>query len=307
MPEHTDAASPAKKNHPRHLLVTLAVLAVFAGVGVAAYNALRPRGATAGFGQTNITDPAAAKALGDSLLTAHDTTVLVVVAHPDDLEFYAGGTAISLAKRNRVILLMGTSGEKGAGGWPGVATVRERLMLETARIAGYADVVFLRHPDQGLGQAAAYPGEVKAAYLKYKPTIVLSFDASDEAQGYRHVDHEAAGRTAAAVARQIGGATLYLFSSSAPDVLVDYAPVAETKAKAFATVGNYRIVNPFYAYLVQPVLRLRNPPIGPSYGMRASFPSVGVSYGEVFRRVVEPPDPSTAPPAEQLPPTLENP
>lgn len=278
--------STPKPRHPiRRVLIALLVVALLAIGGFAVYNAIRPRGGTTGFGQTNIKDPAAAKALGDALLASRDTTVLVSVAHPDDLEFYAGGTAISLAKNNKLILLMGTTGDKGAGGWPGVAAVREQLQLDTARIGGYAKVIFLRHPDQGLGQATAYPGEVKAAIAKYKPSIILTFDATDEAQGYRHVDHEAAGRTAAAAAKEAGGITLYLYSSSSPDVLVDYAPVAETKAKAFATVGNYRIVNPFYRYLVQPLLNLRNPPIGPSYGMKASFPGVGVSYGEVFRRV----------------------
>lgn len=278
----------AQKRKRRGLVIGLVIIIVIAAVA-AAYYFLRPRGGgVTGFGQSNIADPAAAKAAGDELLASRETTVLVVVAHPDDLEFYAGGTAISLAKSNKVILLMGTSGDKGAGGWPGVAPVREKLMLETARIAGYSDVIFLRHPDQGLAQATAYPGEVKAAFEKYKPTTVLSFDTADEAQGYRHVDHEAAGRTASAVAKELGGVTLYLFSSSAPDVIVDYSPVAATKAKAFATVGNYRIVNPLYRWFVAPFLSLRGGNPGPSYGMRASFPSVGVSYGEVFRKVVEP-------------------
>jgi hypothetical protein len=278
----------AQQRKSRRVVIAIVIAVVLIPVVAAAVYLLRPRGGTGGFFQANIADPAAAKAAGDALLASSDTTVLAVVAHPDDLEFYAGGTAISLAKHNKVIVLMGTSGDRGAGGWPGIAAVRERLMLETAKIAGYSQVVFLRHPDQGLGQAAAYPGEVKAAFERYKPTIVLTFDAADEAAGYRHVDHEAAGRTAAAVAQELGGMTLYLFSSSAPEVLVDYAPVAETKAKAFATVSNYRIANPLYAWFVAPLLRLRNGPPGPTYGMRASFPSVGVSYGEVFRRVVEP-------------------
>lgn len=279
----------AEKRKRRGLVIGLVIfVVVVAGAAGAGYLLLRPRGGVTGFGQASIKDPAGAKTAGDELLASRETTVLVVVAHPDDLEFYAGGTAISLAKNNRLILLMGTSGDKGAAGWPGVAAVREKLMLETAKIAGYSDVIFLRHPDQGLAQATAYPSEVKAAYLKYKPTIVLSFDTAMEAQGYRHVDHEAAGRTASAVAKELGGVTLYLFSSSAPDVIVDYAPVAQTKAKAFATVGDYRTVNPFYRWLVAPVLSLRGGNPGPSYGMRASFPTVGVSYGEVFRRVVEP-------------------
>lgn len=267
-------------------VLAFVVVTVVAVVAAAVF--LRPRGGTGGFLQADIADPVAAKAAGDELLASRDTTVLVVVAHPDDLEFYAGGTAIELARHDKLVLLMGTSGDKGAAGWPGVAQVRERLQLETARIAGYSEVVFLRHPDQGLAQASAYPGEVKDAFLKYAPTIVLSFDATDEAQGYRHVDHEAAGRTAAAVAKELGGVTLYLFSSSAPDVIVDYAPVAETKARAFATVGDYRVANPFYRFLVAPVLSLAGGATQHSYGMRASFPGVGVSFGEVFRRVVGP-------------------
>jgi hypothetical protein len=280
----------AHTKHPRRrLLISLAVLALLAMAGVAAYNAFRPRGGVSGFGQAAINDPAGAKTAGDQLLASRDTTVLVSIAHPDDGEWYAGGTAISLAKHNRVILLLGTSGDKGAAGWPGVAAVREKLMLQTAKIAGYADVIFLRHPDQGLGQATAYPGEVAAAIAKYKPTIILTFDTAKEAQGYRHVDHEAAGRVTAAAAQKAGGITLYLFSSSAPDVIVDYRAVAATKAEALATVGNYRIVNPFYRYLVQPFLNIGN--TGSrlmSYGMRGSFPAVGVTYGEVFRKVVEP-------------------
>jgi LmbE family N-acetylglucosaminyl deacetylase len=278
----------AAKKRRRRLVITLVIVAVLAAGVAVGYSYLRPRGGVQGFGQASIADPVAAKAAGDTLLASHDTTVIVCVAHPDDCEWYAGGTAISLAKRNRVILLMGTSGDKGAGGWPGVAQVRERLQLATAKIAGYADVVFLRHPDQGLGQSAAYPGEVKAAFERYRPTIVLSFDTADEAQGYRHVDHEAAGRTAAAVAKDLGGVTLYLFSSSAPDVIVDYGPVAATKAQAMTVIGGYRTVNPFYRYLVAPIQGLfRNGPPQLSYGMRGSFPSVGVTYGEVFRKVVD--------------------
>ncbi|MDO8963855.1 MAG: PIG-L deacetylase family protein [Coriobacteriia bacterium] len=268
----------------RTILIVIALVVTAIG-GAAAY-VLRPGAHGSGFRLTSLTDPAAAKAAGDSLLGLRDATVLVVVAHPDDLEYYAGGTAISLAKNNKVILLMGTSGEKGAGGWAGVAKVRERLQLETAKIAGYSEVVFLRHPDQGLGDAVTFPDEVKAAFQKYRPKAILTFDAADEAVGYRHADHEAAGRTAAAVAQALGGTTLYLFSSSKPDVIVDYAPVAETKAKAFAKVGDYRTANPFYAGLVAPILRLRNGPLGPTYGMRAGVPDVGVEFGEVFRQVI---------------------
>jgi LmbE family N-acetylglucosaminyl deacetylase len=272
----------------RWLIVLLAVVvAIAAAAAGGVWYLTRPHGAGGHAGAAaSITDPAAAKAAGDELLAMRGGTVLVVVAHPDDLEWYAGGTAISLAKNNRVVLVMSTAGDKGAGGWPGVADVRERLQLETALIAGYSEVVFLRHPDQGLGQTAAYPGEVEAAFEKYKPSVVLTFDAADEAQGYRHVDHEAAGRVTMTVAKEFGGVTLYLLSSSAPDVIVDYGPVAPTKSRALAIVGDYRVANPLYAWFVAPIQGLNRGEGQRSFGMQAGVPALGVTYAELFRRVV---------------------
>jgi LmbE family N-acetylglucosaminyl deacetylase len=248
---------------------------------------LRPRGASRGR-VVALADPVAAKAAGDELLASRDATVVISIAHPDDAEWYAGGTAAALARNNRVIVLLGTSGDRGAGGWPGMAAVRERLQLEGAKIAGYHDVVFLRHPDQGLAEAASYPAEVKEVLSRYRATIVITFDVAREAQGYRHVDHEAAGRTTAAVARELGGMTMYLMSTSAPDVLVDYSAVKETKRSALGALAGYRSANPLYAWFVAPAQRALNGPLEPSYGQRVAAPSVGVEYGEVFRKVAAP-------------------
>jgi LmbE family N-acetylglucosaminyl deacetylase len=247
----------------------------------------RPRGA-GGSRAAALTDPVAAKAAGDALLASRDATVVISVAHPDDAEWYAGGTAIALARTNRVIVLLGTSGDRGAGGWPGIAAVRERLELETAKVAGYHDVVFLRHPDQGLAEAASYPAEVEGVLSRYGATIVVTFDEAKEAQGYRHVDHEAAGRTSVAAARRLGGVTVYGMSSSAADVLVDYYAVRETKRTALGVVTGYRSANPLYAWFVAPVQRALNGPPQPTYGQRVAAPSVGVEYGELFRKVVVP-------------------
>jgi hypothetical protein len=71
-------------------------------------------------------------------------------------------------------------------------------------------------------------------------------------------------------------------------VIVDYGPVAETKAKAFALVGDYRTANPLYRWFVAPFVRSRSDPAQPSYGMRANSPSARVTYGELFRKVVVP-------------------
>ena len=254
-------------------------------VAIAAIYLLRPG---RGLGEALPIDPAAAKAAGDQLLASRDTTVLVVVAHPDDAEYWAGGTLALLARHDHVVLLMGTSGEKGdAGLVPGLAAIRERLQREAGAILGYRDIVFLRNPDGGLSQAAAYRGEVESAFRKYRPTIVVTFDIAKEAAVYHHPDHEAAGRTATAIAESAGGVTLYLFHTRAPDVAVDYSAVRDSKARAFAILGSYRDYAPVVGWLNR-VLRGPLGRSGVSYGGRAVLARVGIAYGELFRKVVVP-------------------
>lgn len=238
-----------------------------------------------------VADPRAALDAGRELVDATSTvraTTLVVVAHPDDLEWWVGGTAALLARTGDVIVLVGTSGEKGdAGLVPRLGALRERLQLESARILGFRKVVFLRHPDGGLAQAAAFPSEVASAVAAYRPANVLTFDVAKEAAGYHHVDHETAGRVTAAVAERLGGVTLYLFHTSGPDVLVDYGPVKDEKARAFAVMTSYHNAVPVVGWIGEQLGRfLAGGAV--SYGSRSAYPEVGVEFGEVFRRVVVP-------------------
>jgi LmbE family N-acetylglucosaminyl deacetylase len=222
------------------------------------------------------------------MLASRDTTTLIVVAHPDDVEWWAGGTAALLAERGRVVLVVGTSGERGDGGLvAGLGLKREQLQREGGAVLGYSEVVFLRHPDGGLASAASFPGEVRSAIETYRPARIITFDVAKEAAGYHHVDHEAAGRVAAAAANEIGGVTLDLMHTSAPDVLVDYAPVREKKARAFAILTSYHELTP----VVGPLSTWFGSLVGGrtvSYGSKASYPEVGIEYGEVFRQVVIP-------------------
>jgi LmbE family N-acetylglucosaminyl deacetylase len=262
-------------------VVVVALLIVAAGVTFA----LRPSG---GLTDAAPADPAAAKIAGERLLASRDATILVVVAHPDDAEYWAGGTLALLARHNRVVLLMGTSGDKGdAGLVPGLGAIRERLQREAGRILGYRDIVFLRNPDGGLAASTAYPGEVRRAFATYRPTIVVTFDIAEEAAVYHHPDHEAAGRAATAVANDVGGLTLYLMHTRAPDVVIDYGAVRTEKARAFTVLGSYRDYAPVVGWLNR-ALRTIGGPRSLSYAGRAVLPSVGISYGELFREVVVP-------------------
>lgn len=267
----------------RATIITLTVVGVIA-VALITLRLITPRA----MAPARVADPVAARAAGDALLASRDATTMIVVAHPDDTEWWAGGTVALLAERGPVVLVMGTSGEKGdAGLVAGLGAIREGLQRQGGAVLGYTDIVFLRHPDGGLASAPAYPQEVADAFARYRPANVITFDVAKEAAGYHHVDHEAAGRVTAAVAEKIGGVTLYLMHTSAPDVLVDYSSVKDTKAQAFKILTSYRDRAPIVGWL-NGVLGSLLGPSAPTYGSKSAYPQVGVEFGEVFRKVVVP-------------------
>lgn len=261
------------------LWVVGAIIVIVAGLRILAPRAMAPARAA---------DPIAAKTAGDALLASSETTALIIVAHPDDTEWWAGGTAAMLAKHNRVVLVVATSGEKGDSGLvAGLGAIREKLQREGGTLLGYSEVVFLREPDGGLAQAADFPARVTDAFATYRPDVVITFDTEHESAGYHHVDHEAAGRVATQVALDRGGVTLYLMHTSAPDVICDYAPVRDAKAEAFATLTSYHDLVPVIGPLQKTLAGLLGSS-APVYGSKASYPEVGIEYGEVFRRIVVP-------------------
>jgi LmbE family N-acetylglucosaminyl deacetylase len=269
-----------KRRRATLIILWVIIIAVIAIVGL---RLLAPRA----MAPARVADPAAAKAAGEQLLASGGTT-LIVVAHPDDVEWWAGGTAALLAERGRVVLVVGTSGDRGDGGLvAGLGPKREQLQREGGAVLGYSEVIFLRHPDGALAAASSYPAEVRSAITTYHPARIITFDVAKEAAGYHHVDHEAAGRVTAEVAGAMGGVTLELMHTSAPDVLVDYAPVKDKKARAFAILTSYHDLTP----IVGPLSSWFGSLVGGrtiSYGSKASYPEVGIEYGEVFRSVVIP-------------------
>jgi LmbE family N-acetylglucosaminyl deacetylase len=259
--------------------VVAALLLTFAALRLLAPRAMAP---------ARVVDPAAAKAAGEALLASRETTTLIVVAHPDDVEWWAGGTAALLSGRGPVVLVVATSGERGnAGLVADLGSIREGLQREGGAVIGYSEIVFLRAPDGGLASAAGFPEQVEDAFRRYRPANVITFDVALEAAGYHHVDHEEAGRVTASVAQRTGGVTMYLMHTSAPDVLVDYATVKDTKAKAFKILTSYRGRAPVVGWLSGALGSLMGPS-APTYGSKSAYPGAGVEFGEVFRRVVVP-------------------
>ncbi len=152
--------------------------------------------------------------------------VMVVAAHPDDMETACGGTvALLTAAGMETTLLLCTDGDIGTHE-PGLtreslAATRREETLAGARILGICDVVFLGHPDGELVPDLLLRAEISGAYRRYQPDTVLTFDPNWSGQA--HPDHTAAGR-AAVEAYMPSKMELYH-----PEQLVDGAKVADVK------------------------------------------------------------------------------
>jgi LmbE family N-acetylglucosaminyl deacetylase len=125
---------------------------------------------------------------------------VLLLAHPDDETFFAGGTIAQCAAEGvRVGLLCATRGERGSTG--GLSTieelprVREAELREAARILGIAEVEFLPFEDQQLAKAPIdiMRRAVVGILRRMRPEVVFTFDPDGFNQ---HTDHVAMSRFA---------------------------------------------------------------------------------------------------------------
>lgn len=123
--------------------------------------------------------------------------VLLVVAHPDDAEFGAGGTVARWVREGRqVVYVLCTSGEKGTRDRSmdprSLAEIREREQQAAARLLGVREVRFLRLPDQGLEDTPEFRKRIVREIRRYRPATVVT---SDPYRRYIwHRDHRIAGQ-----------------------------------------------------------------------------------------------------------------
>ena len=121
---------------------------------------------------------------------------MVVVAHPDDLEFSCGGTIAKLGRLGkRIVLVQVTSGNRGTSDRnvspEQISAQREQEALEAARRLNIAEVVFLRYPDGEVTANFELRGDIVKMIRKHKPDVVITHD------GFRpyalHPDHRNVG------------------------------------------------------------------------------------------------------------------
>jgi LmbE family N-acetylglucosaminyl deacetylase len=182
------------------------------------------------------------------------TRVLVIVAHPDDIESWCAGTIGRFVDSGKhIFYVLCTSGDKGTSDpaltTQQVAEMREAEQQEAARVLGVDSVTFLRWPDSEVEPTLALRKELVRQIRHYRPDLVITHDPVPP---YRlHPDHRAVGRaTLDAIfpcardpltfAEQIAEEGLsahtvleaWLFAAEAPDIWVDIASTLPRKIVA---------------------------------------------------------------------------
>lgn len=129
---------------------------------------------------------------------------MVIVAHPDDIEFGCAGTVALWVKNGaEVCYVLCTSGDVGIAE-PGItkaraAEIREAEQLAAAEVVGVKEVVFLREPDGMLENSIALRKKLVREIRRFKPEAVITEDPTHywgDGQQINHPDHRAAGGAA---------------------------------------------------------------------------------------------------------------
>jgi LmbE family N-acetylglucosaminyl deacetylase len=143
--------------------------------------------------------------------------ILVVLAHPDDPEFYCGGTvALWAAEGRQIIYCLLTQGEKGNDDGEVdplvIAQIRVEEQRRAADILGVEQVIFLDHPDGYLTPDLALRRDVVRVIRQVRPEIVITCDPTNFFPSDRyinHPDHRAAGQATLDAVYPAAGSGLY--------------------------------------------------------------------------------------------------
>ncbi len=129
---------------------------------------------------------------------------MVIVAHPDDIEFGSAGTVAAWVKGGaEVCYVLCTSGDVGiaeAGMTKAqAAAIREAEQTAAAASVGVKDVVYLREPDGMLENSIDLRRKLVREIRRFRPEAVICMDPTVMwvGDGYiNHPDHRAAGTAA---------------------------------------------------------------------------------------------------------------
>lgn len=130
---------------------------------------------------------------------------MVIVAHPDDIEFGCAGTVARWVKAGaEVCYVLCTSGDVGIAKpeltRAQVTEIREAEQLAAAEVVGVTEVVFLREPDGTLVNTLDLRKRLVREIRRFRPEVVVCLDPTlffvSSNTYINHPDHRAAGTAA---------------------------------------------------------------------------------------------------------------
>lgn len=166
-------------------------------------------------------------------------TALAVVAHPDDVEFGAGGAVAAwTAAGKKISYLMLSRGEAGIAGLPPekAAPVREAEQRESAAMVGVADIEFLDHKDGVIEYGVALRRDIALAIRRYRPELIITFNHRDCFPGGKPntPDHRNVGLAVVDAAGDAGNQWIFPEEELEPWGGVRYIAVASSPAPTHA-------------------------------------------------------------------------
>lgn len=219
--------------------------------------------------------------------------VIVILAHPDDPEFFCGATIAKFAREGKhVRYCLLTCGDKGSDDpemtHDQLCAIRHEEQTSAARVLGVTDLVWLNYPDGELVPTPEARLRVAREIRKFKPDIVVTCDPTRMYSpfGINHSDHRAAGQiTLDAIYPGVGNRMyfaelldeglephqvkeVYIAGAVEPDTVIDVTDTFELKLKA----------------LREHKSQIKDPD-GLEQRMRERFSRDGI-FVEMFRRLV---------------------
>jgi len=139
--------------------------------------------------------------MADDIQEHEPKRIMGIFAHPDDPEFFCGGTfARWAAEGSDIIFVLATSGDKGSSDpemtGARLAEIREVEERNAAAALGAKEVIFLRYPDGELQPTLELRRDITRLIRLKKPDIVVTNDPTVFWFGtvsINHPDHRAIG------------------------------------------------------------------------------------------------------------------
>ncbi len=158
--------------------------------------------------------------------------VLAISPHPDDLDFFAGGTIRLLVEKGFDVTVVDVSdGEKGVN-LQNLGSIRQDEQKRAKKVLGYHNLKFLHYPDMKINYKRLM-NDLRNIWYEVNPDIVITFDPNFPLRFLAHKDHLAVGKATCKLATEMESkAKLYLYASRKNNVLVNVSNVLDYKIKA---------------------------------------------------------------------------